>query len=535
MQLGSPRLLGFAFASADLLIEVARDGQIAFAMGASAALSGTAETDLVGRAWRDFVHADDAPMIEALFEGLGTGLRNGPVVMRLADAPDGKARAVGLSVFRLPENDGAISCALSMASAEGLEGGATLADRRAFEETTASLLQTARSTGADLELALVEMAGLDTAREEAEPDQREALDRRVAGVLRAQSHGGAAATQLDSEKYALVRARGESTQTLVQRVAKLMDGHAITPAAEAIPLAGESPKQALKALRYSLDTFLREGVTGSAPATLAEALSRSMQRTLDEVGALGAAIREGRFKLVFQPVVSLSDGSLHHYETLVRFGDQESPFPQIRMAEEMDLIEALDGAILQRAIETASKRPDLRLAVNVSGRTIGSDDYLAHATQLLTRHPEVRGRILFELTESAALEDMVQADRRLSALRAQGCEICLDDFGAGAASLAYLQQLSLDVLKIDGRYIRDLQRGGREALFVKHLVKLCGELNIRTLAEMVETPEAEAICKQAGVDMAQGWLYGAAEDKPDWKPLPPSLVAPVPLRPAAKG
>jgi EAL domain-containing protein (putative c-di-GMP-specific phosphodiesterase class I) len=537
VQLPSSRLLGFAFASADLLMEVGVDGRIALVIGASEALSGSAETDLVGRAWREFVHPLDIAMVEALFDGLETGLRGGPVVLRLAGAAGGRPRAVAMSVFRLPANGGALSCALSMASAEGLAAGQDLADREAFEETTASLLQTARATGADLELALVEMAGLESARGDAAPEQREALERRVAGVLRAQSHGGAAATQLDAEKFALVRTRGESTETLVKRVSKLMDGAAgqdIKPVAQAIPLTGDNPRQALKALRYSLDSFLRDGLDQPPPANLAEALSRSMQRTLDEVGALGSAIRERRFKLVYQPVVSLKDGSLHHYETLVRFGDQESPFPMIRMAEEMDLIEPLDIAILERAVEKAARRPDLKLAVNVSGRTMASDEFVEHACKLLSSYPKARGRIMFELTESAALEDLPQADRRLKALREQGCEICLDDFGAGAASLAYLQQLSIDVLKIDGRYIRDLQRGGREALFVKHLVRLCGELNIQTLAEMVETPEAEEIVRQVGVDMAQGWLYGAAEDEPEWKPKTPAPTAAVGLRPAVR-
>lgn len=536
MQIASQRLLGFAFASADLLIEVA-GGDIAFAMGASEALSGSAETDLVGRPWREFVHPGDIDMVEALFDGLETGLRGGPLVVRLSRTAGGAARAVSMCVFRLPENAGAISCSLSMASAAGIEGSGELTDRKTFEETTAALLQTAKATGADLELALVEMTGLELAREEAPPHQREALERRVAGVLRAQSHGGQAATQLDAERFALVRASGESTETLVKRVAKLMDlglGHGIKPAAQTLPLSAENPRHALKALRYSLDTFLREGLNGPPPASLADALSRSMKQTLDEVGALGAAIREKRFRLVYQPVVTLKCGSLHHYETLVRFGDQESPFPLIRMAEEMDLIEPLDIAILEQAVGVASRKPDLKLAVNVSGRTIASDDFVEHACKLLARHPEVRGRILFELTESAALEDLQAADRRLKALRDQGCEICLDDFGAGAASLAYLQQLSLDVLKIDGRYIRDLQRGGREATFVKHLVQLCGELKVRTLAEMVETVEAEAAVRQAGVDMAQGWLYGAAGEGLDWKPKARESTNTVGLRPAMR-
>jgi EAL domain-containing protein (putative c-di-GMP-specific phosphodiesterase class I) len=254
-----------------------------------------------------------------------------------------------------------------------------------------------------------------------------------------------------------------------------------------------------------------------------------MQRTLSEVGALGEAIRERKFRLVYQPVVRLKDGALHHYETLVRFDQDESPFPQIRMAEELDLIEPLDLAVLEQAVLTLAKDSKLKLAVNVSGRTVMSPAYVNAACRMIQTHPAIRGRLLFELTESAAIEDLRTADRHLQALRGEGCQVCLDDFGAGAASLAYLQQLGLDVVKIDGRYIRDLQGGGREATFVKHLVKLCGELGIRTLAEMVETAEAEAAVRKAGVDLAQGWRYGPAADMP----LPP-LTRPKPVAAAMR-
>ena len=239
-------------------------------------------------------------------------------------------------------------------------------------------------------------------------------------------------------------------------------------------------------------------------------MSRNGDKAL--VASLARALEDQQLRMVYQPVVSLTDGTLHHYKALVRFGDQGSPFPLIRMAEEMDLIEQLDVAILERAVEVLSEDPELRLAVNVSGRTIGSEAFIAAACALVAARPQRRGRLMFELTETAALDDLRQADRHIQALRAAGCEVCLDDFGAGAASLAYLHQLQLDMLKIDGRYIRDLQHGGREATFVKHLVKLCGDLGVRTLAEMVETQDAEDVVRRAGVDLAQGWLYGQARD-----------------------
>jgi EAL domain-containing protein (putative c-di-GMP-specific phosphodiesterase class I) len=104
-----------------------------------------------------------------------------------------------------------------------------------------------------------------------------------------------------------------------------------------------------------------------------------------------------------------------------------------------------------------------------------------------------------------------------------GSLVCLDDFGAGSSSFAYLQQLSLDIVKIDGRYVRELADNGRDGAMVRRLVELCQDLNIRTVAEMVETVEVAEIVRQAGVDFAQGWLYGKPADKPGpaLRPNPP--------------
>jgi EAL domain-containing protein (putative c-di-GMP-specific phosphodiesterase class I) len=514
LSIGSHRLLGFAFASADLLLEISSEGQIAIALGASETISGSLEQALVGKPWRLFVDAADHAMLSALFEGLEVGQRGGPVTVRLT-SEDGVARAASVCAFRLPDNAEALSCALSLADPNAVAPAGELVDRKQFEELTSALLQTAQATGANLELALIELSGLNAVREKTSPAERKALESRLAGVLRAQAHGGQAATELGDDRFALVRARGERTDVLTRRVARLLnlglDG-AIRPTTDVVPLKVEGgSRQAVRALRYSLDSYLREG-SSATPADLSDALNQAMQRTLDEAEALGAAIRDKRFRLVYQPVVRVKDGVLHHYETLVRFGDEGSPFPLIRMAEELELIEQLDLAILERAVQVLGEEPKLRLAVNVSGRTIGSSGFIEQACAMIADNPKCRGRLMFELTESAALDDLELADRHLQALRKLGCEICLDDFGAGAASLAYLQQLRLDVLKIDGRYIRDLQHGGREATFVKHLVKMCCELGVQTLAEMVETQDAEDAIRRAGVDLAQGWLYGAAQD-----------------------
>lgn len=536
MQLGSQRLLGFAFASADLLIEISPDGKIAFAIGASEALSGSAETALVGRAWRDFIDPRDRMMMEALLSGLKDGGRGGPVVVTLAGAKDGQERAASLCAFRMPGNDSAVSCAFSRAAAKSSHG---LHDKASFEAVTAALFETAKSTGLELELALVEMGGLSALRRLMNPSELADMEQRLEGALRAQSHGGGAAADLGADRYALVRQKGDPVEQMVQRLMKMVASESaqnVQATGRSIPLNGDAPAgQVVRAIRYSLEGFIKDGIDGATPDNLSDALTRSFKRTLIEVGALGQAVSEKNFQLVYQPVVNLkANSAIHHYEVLVRFGDNASPFPMIRMAEELDLIEPLDIAVVEQTIEKLVANPHISLAANISGRTIGSPAFVQAVKTMLAKSP-VNGRLLFEITESAAIDDLPTADRHLQALRALGIKICLDDFGAGAASLAYLQQLTLDVVKIDGRYIRELQHGGRESTFIRHLVTMCSELGVKTLAEMVENAQAEEAVRRAGVDFAQGWFYGA----PTPQPVAPASTAPQPAvavaaKPAAR-
>lgn len=509
MSSAAHRFLGFGFAGADLLLELGPDGRVTFALGAGEAVMGVPDTRLADRPWKQLFRMEDHPMVASLFKGLDSGIRAGPVIVAIS-GPDRTERFASLTAIRLPQNRGAISCALSRTTRRAQAG---IQTREAFEARAGELLA---MSGQDLQLSFVELAGLSDAA--AKRDDTEAVEAAIAGALRAQAFQGEAPAAIGVDRYALIRGPEESLDVLNNRLSQALNDagvEGVAPQSAGMSMTtGTRPKQVAQALKYALNQLLTDGLAKPLPNNLSDAVNSAMRSTLDKAGQLGAAIRNKRFTLAYQPVVSLSDGSLHHHEVLVRFGTQSSPFPTIRMAEELDLIEPLDVAILEETLSVLRDDPTLTLAVNVSGRSIMSPEYMDHAVRMLREQPWAQGRLMFELTESAAVEDLAQADRHIQALRALKCEVCLDDFGAGAASLAYLQQLTLDLLKIDGRYIRDLQRGGREATFVKHLVAMCGELKVRTLAEMVETPETEATVREAGVDYAQGWLYGRASETP---------------------
>ena len=526
MSIDPRRLLGLAFASADLLVEL-QNGRVRLALGAAQKVMGQSEAELTGKAWSHMFHADDQPLMEAMLSCADDGMRRGPVVLRLADAGD---RHVRLILRALPENDGRVSCAVTAAQAAGPPLTAdSLHPRESFDDIAKGLFEAARVTGLELELAMVEFAGLGLMREQLPPGEASALDVRVASAVRAESHGGAAATRLSPDRFALLRAKDDRPDNMIKRLTRMVSAEA---SAHVVPLeAGGGSARALRALRYALDDFLREGLKDMPPMTLAEAMNRSVKRTLARASALGVAVSQRRFNLAFQPVVSLATGLAHHHEVLVRFEEGGSPFALIRMAEEFDLIEELDYAIVEQVVKKLANDQErkLKLAVNVSGRTIGNEAFVDHVDRLLTRHDEAKGRLIFEITETCAIDNLSSANQNIQNLRSKGSMVCLDDFGAGSSSFAYLQQLSLDIVKIDGRYVRELADNGRDGALVRRLVELCRDLRIRTVAEMVETVEVEEIVRQAGVDFAQGWLYGKPGDKPA-----PALRPSAPVKTVAR-
>jgi EAL domain-containing protein (putative c-di-GMP-specific phosphodiesterase class I)/GGDEF domain-containing protein len=525
LSLDPRRLLGLAFASADLLLEV-ENGQVILALGAAQKIMGQDERTLTDRAWRDLFTAADRPLIDSLTLALTDGYRRGPITVRLAGTPP---RHVSLTLRALPENGGRISVSATGAPppADGLDA-AGLRGRENFEDIARGLFEAARVTGLELELAMIDFAGLETAREQLSPREAHALDVRLAGAVRAESHAGGMATRLSPDRFALVRTRADQAEDMALRLTRAT---AIQARAHVVRLDGGASARGLRALRYALDDFLREGLKDTPPLTLSEAMNRSVKRTLSRAGALGVAVSQRRFTLAYQPVVDLTTGLAHHHEALVRFEDGGSPFALIRMAEEFDLIEELDHAIAEQAVKrlAGDRTGTLKLAVNVSGRTIVNESFVGHIDGLLTKHAAARGRLIFEITESSAIDDLPRADRHIQGLRGLGSLICLDDFGAGASSFAYLQELSLDIVKIDGRYVRELAGNGRDGAMVRRLVELCRDLKIRTVAEMVETAEVEEVVRKAGVDFAQGWLFGRPADQPQ-----PALKIATAVTPAAR-
>lgn len=224
------------------------------------------------------------------------------------------------------------------------------------------------------------------------------------------------------------------------------------------------------------------------------------------------ALENHLLRLHFQGVYHANDGTLSHLEALVRMLDEANstqcipPGEFIAHAEQSGRILDLDRWVVRESIAMLAAHSCLpALAINISGRSLDDQDLPGFIIHELTHRNVAPKRLMVELTETAAISDIHDAARFIDALRQAGCELCLDDFGSGFASFAYLKQLKVDVLKIDGMFIRNLPRDRDNQVFVRSIIEVARGMGQRTVAEFVEDAETLRLLREFGVDMVQGY------------------------------
>lgn len=258
--------------------------------------------------------------------------------------------------------------------------------------------------------------------------------------------------------------------------------------------AKEAGKNAWRVYRHDLDA------------------SREMLHRLSWNERLGNALENDLLRLHFQGVYHAANGNLAHLEALVRMQDETDPeriiMPGhfIPAAEKTGKILDIDRWVIRESIALLRRIPNLpAIAVNISGRSFDEPTLPRYIAEQLSEQGVSPKRLMVELTETSAVSDLHDAQRFIEALRQTGCRVCLDDFGTGFSSFAYLKHLKVDILKIDGLFIRDLPNDHDNQVFVKSIVDVARGMNKITVAEFVEDAETLAMLKAFGVDMVQGY------------------------------
>lgn len=243
-------------------------------------------------------------------------------------------------------------------------------------------------------------------------------------------------------------------------------------------------------------------------------------REIAVAAGIAEAIREDRLRLFAQRIVAFADPAQERYEILVRLLDKDGslilPSVFIPAAERYDLVGEIDRWVVWKALtivgqaETSDRR--IRLHLNLSASSLGDPAFLTYVLDAIEGTgvpPEI---LVFEITETALVSNMTLATLAVGKLREIGCQIALDDFGSGLSSFNYLRQFPVDMVKIDGSFVRSMTTSSVDHHIVKSIHQIVQELGAQTVAEFVEDPMTFAMVRSMGISFAQG--YAIHEPQP---------------------
>jgi len=239
---------------------------------------------------------------------------------------------------------------------------------------------------------------------------------------------------------------------------------------------------------------------------------------IHEVSQVEHALASGKLSLFCQQIVSIGKRpDPHLYEVLLRLdegGRWQSASEFLPLVQRFGLMERIDRWVLEKTCEflATAGDPSLRLSINISGATLNQPSFFEFAMSMPERHGIDASRICLEVTESVAIQRLRQGVEAMHKLRARGFDIALDDFGAGVASFGYLHELPVSMVKLDGRFVRDLRSDPAAEVIIDSLVRIAQIRGVACVAEWVESEESIEQLRRLGVGYAQG--YHIAMPKP---------------------
>lgn len=406
-----------------------------------------------------------------------------------------------------------------------------LLTRSAFEQRAIAVLGESQS-GAEHCVAYADVDRLHVVNENQGMHVGDAVIASIAETIRGSLAANVSAARISGDRFALFFAgtdaehAAEFADRLCDTIGKMRLRHddrtielSISVGLAEVPNTRYPLSQALAAAEIACKAAKDRG--RGRVETYREA-DRSIVRRYEDVTILGNlrdAIVNDRFQMEAQPIVPLGGiDRPRRFELLLRMidtaGASVTPDKFLSAAERYQLSTDIDRWVVQYALEILSSaapaltRLDAHFQINISGQSIGDHEFTRFLEERLREYALPPQLLSFEITETAAVANIVQAELMIRRLQDLGHAIALDDFGRGLSSLTYLKSLPVSHLKIDGRLVRDLVGNQRAQATVTAIVQLARAMNLRTTAECVETPAILAVVGPLGVDYAQGFAIG---------------------------
>jgi diguanylate cyclase (GGDEF)-like protein len=290
--------------------------------------------------------------------------------------------------------------------------------------------------------------------------------------------------------------------------------------AVSVPRYARSADETINRAQETLDMSKRRRAGSFSlwrPNVERDAQRRVNIRVTDEIVT---ALNERRIAMAFEPVVDARSRCASFYECLVRMEQDDGHVllaPDIvPVAEKLGLIRLVDHRVLELVVAELAASPKVQLSLNISPDTTMDPDWWASIESLMRAHPGVAERLIVEITETVAIQNIDDVRGFVTRLKNFGSRIAIDDFGAGYTSFRNLRKLGVDIVKIDGAFVQNIARSADDRAFVQTLIDLARRLDIKTVAEWVQDEEAASMLRDWGCDYIQGRLIGLASSQRPW-------------------
>ena len=534
MSTAREKFVAFAFCWADILIELDQQRNIVFAAGATQPVLGKSVEELIGTSIRDYVAPRDKLLVEQLLRIAAKKGRIDDTTIRLKGA-NGLTPPLSFAGYLMPDLGNHFFLAMRTSSPIGEDGeidskvkrdkGTGLLTGDSFSDLAAEKLKAAKSGDGGAELTLINVPGFNDFFDGLSEDDQAILMSTVGTTLRANSIGGDSAGEIGDGKFGILH---DTDIDVTDLEAKLTEATRVfDPSGKGVEVqAGTvdfdlddiNEEDLTKGLVYTINHFKEQVGDQFNVKDIAQNMDTLVKEAVESLKSFRDVVGGNDFQIAFHPILDVNTGAFHHYEALVRFGGnfEESPYKYITFAEETGLISEFDIAMAEKSVEwlREHKKDRISIAVNISGMSVDDAVYIKKLHALLDKDPWLTEFLLFEITESARVVDLHKANEFVQSLRTRGYHVCLDDFGAGAASFQYLSVLEVDVVKLDGSAVKNAQSAPKGRAFLRALTTLCKTMDVETIAEMIDTKETLEFVRDCGVEYAQGFLFGKPHPDP---------------------
>jgi len=528
-QISRDRFVSLAFCWGEILFELDTDFNVTFSGGLTEGLFGSLPEKLVSKNFLEITGGGAKRIIKTSLNRAASGDGRIQDLYVSLERHDGRTQICQIAGYYTPtKTDGEVGTfflSIKLMPNSQLEQILTFNDGFKDADSFCDMANETLERRKNTKLSLISIPELHTLFSDMDRGEQRNIRLAISSFLNSQSINHDEAGTMGVGKYAILQDEKTSIETVRDQLACLLTEITNKESIEIMTRSissGEDiePEDIARGIVFAINQFKDAEGEGLTLTSLNDNLADLAEEAVNTVTNFRNVVDGSKFNIIFQPIISLTDGKLHHYEVLSRFHGMhgESPYRYITFAEESGLIAGFDIAVITKAVEWLKKNRKTNpqsLAVNMSGQSLLNEGY-RHVVDTLTKdNPWLKDHLIIELTESARVDDLQGADLYIQHLRSRGIPVCLDDFGAGAASFNYLSAMAVDVVKIDGAAISNTIGTKRGRAFMKAMASFCKELNVETIGEMVDSVDKLRFLQDCSIEFGQGYLFGKGSGETD--------------------